>query len=299
MIKPQDFLTDFSPDNKAELYLHVIDDRSIFEKNKIFKIVFSLFRPIFSVLIILKRDFYLKNLQNSVKKKYGKRTVQTLKKYIANAFKSDHLRKFEYNFLADCLLRPGVNTDIIVDFGGGGSFSTYVPVLFRIPFKKLLSFDVMNIPLKSSFSIEYINADCTKTGLPSRSVDVVTIISTLEHIGLGRYGDPLQINGDIKAMREAYRILKKDGTTVLTIPYGYPTVVFNMHRVYDRGRFELLAKNFKKVIVRYSLNGKISERSRAERKKVSKQIKGYYRHTPIELRPPDSQAGILALLRKI
>ena len=39
--------------------------------------------------------------------------------------------------------------------------------------------------------------------------DVVMSISSVEHDGLGRYGDPLNPNGDFSAMRSTGRLLKK------------------------------------------------------------------------------------------
>ena len=106
------------------------------------------------------------------------------------------------------------------------------------------------------------------THLTDKSVDVVTIISTLEHVGLGRYGDPLDVDGDIRTMREVWRILKPGGHAILTIPYGYPTVVYNLHRVYDNGRLRLLTEGFKPVVVQYSSLGKLCSRDRIEGKKV-------------------------------
>jgi hypothetical protein len=42
-----------------------------------------------------------------------------------------------------------------------------------------------------------------------QAFDVVLSISSFEHDGLGRYGDPLNPNGDMIAMRSTRRLLKK------------------------------------------------------------------------------------------
>jgi hypothetical protein len=42
----------------------------------------------------------------------------------------------------------------------------------------------------------------------SAAFDVVLSISSFEHDGLGRYGDPLNPDGDMAAMRSTRRLLK-------------------------------------------------------------------------------------------
>ena len=44
-----------------------------------------------------------------------------------------------------------------------------------------------------------------------RQFDVALSISSFEHDGLGRYGDPLNPSGDLRAMGEMKKMLKKDG----------------------------------------------------------------------------------------
>ncbi len=45
--------------------------------------------------------------------------------------------------------------------------------------------------------------------------DVALSISSFEHDGLGRYGDPLNPNGDMIAMRGTRRLLKKGELNLL------------------------------------------------------------------------------------
>ena len=64
-------------------------------------------------------------------------------------------------------------------------------------------------------------------------------ISSFDHDGLGRYGDPLDPVGDLKAMRLAQCILKDDGLLLVSVPVGQDVVAFNLHRRYGsvRSRF--------------------------------------------------------------
>jgi SAM-dependent methyltransferase len=56
---------------------------------------------------------------------------------------------------------------------------------------------------------------------------------TVEHIGLGRYGDPIDAGGDKKAMDELARVLAPGGTLLFVTPIGNERIEFNAHRVYN------------------------------------------------------------------
>lgn len=55
--------------------------------------------------------------------------------------------------------------------------------------------------------------------------DVALSISSFDHDGLGRYGDPLEPNNDLRAMRTAACLLKPTGTLIMTVPIGPDVVV--------------------------------------------------------------------------
>jgi len=74
-----------------------------------------------------------------------------------------------------------------------------------------------------------------------RKFDVIISISSLEHDGLGRYGDPINPKGDLEFMLNAKeKLLKKGGTMFLAVPIGQDTLVWNAHRKYGKKRFSLL-----------------------------------------------------------
>jgi SAM-dependent methyltransferase len=72
------------------------------------------------------------------------------------------------------------------------------------------------------------------TALPFES-DTVGSLSTLpviEHIGLGRYGDPLDPRGAERAAAEIVRVLRPGGRAYISTPVGRPRVQFNGQRVF-------------------------------------------------------------------
>jgi hypothetical protein len=56
---------------------------------------------------------------------------------------------------------------------------------------------------------------------------------TIEHIGLGRYGDEINPVADLIAISELKRVTIKNGTLLLVVPVGKPKIVYNAHRIYS------------------------------------------------------------------
>lgn len=86
----------------------------------------------------------------------------------------------------------------------------------------------VNLPnLKSS------HADITNLPFEDNSVESLSSMSVVEHIGLGRYGDPIDPNGDLKAIAELKRVLALGGYLFFVVPVGKPKILFNAHRIYS------------------------------------------------------------------
>lgn len=99
-------------------------------------------------------------------------------------------------------------------------------------------------------TIEYRKIVCAIPGLkvktpeefaaaPAR-FDAVISVSSIEHDGLGRYGDKLDPNGDLRAMADLKRLLKPGGILFLSVPVGLDALVWNAHRIYGRKRLPRL-----------------------------------------------------------
>lgn len=65
------------------------------------------------------------------------------------------------------------------------------------------------------------------------SIPSLSCMHTIEHIGLGRYGDALDLNGDIAAINELKRVLQPEGDLLFVTPVGKPRIEFNAHRIYS------------------------------------------------------------------
>lgn len=82
------------------------------------------------------------------------------------------------------------------------------------------------------------------------SFDLIISFSSNEHSGLGRYGDALQPDDDIKSLHEYRELLKPNGLLLLSVPIGLDRVVWNAHRIYGRHRLPKLLKGWKMLVQR-------------------------------------------------
>ena len=77
--------------------------------------------------------------------------------------------------------------------------------------------------------------------------DNVASFSSIEHTGLGRYGDPLSPYGDIEAVQQVHCMLKPGGLFFLALPVSEDDssfILFNAQRVYGSARLNLLFKGW-------------------------------------------------------
>lgn len=64
-----------------------------------------------------------------------------------------------------------------------------------------------------------------------KSLSSVSCLHVVEHVGLGRYGDPMDPLGSEKAIIELARVLAPGGRLLFAVPVGRERVCFNAHRM--------------------------------------------------------------------
>jgi hypothetical protein len=82
--------------------------------------------------------------------------------------------------------------------------------------------------------------------------DSVSCLHALEHFGLGRYGDPIDINGFEKGFSNISKVVKNNGLLYLSIPIGRARVEFNAHRISHPSKIIHLSKINNLKIVGFS-----------------------------------------------
>ncbi|MGH0033108.1 MAG: DUF268 domain-containing protein [Myxococcota bacterium] len=117
--------------------------------------------------------------------------------------------------------------EVHVDVGSCLQFvsvvSAFVPVRF---------FDYRPADLRLS-GVTTDRADLTALAFEDRSLDSLSCMHVVEHVGLGRYGDRLDPNGDLQAMSELQRVLAPGGSLLFVVPVGRPRLRFNGLRIYS------------------------------------------------------------------
>ncbi|MCU0968069.1 MAG: DUF268 domain-containing protein [Rubrivivax sp.] len=70
-------------------------------------------------------------------------------------------------------------------------------------------------------------------GAAPGTADCVSCLHTLEHVGLGRYGDAVDPRGWLRALSRLAALVEPGGRLWLSVPVGRPRVEFNAHRIFD------------------------------------------------------------------
>ena len=70
---------------------------------------------------------------------------------------------------------------------------------------------------------------------PDASLESISSLCVIEHIGLGRYGDPLDTKGSEKAIAELVRVSRQGGKILFSVPVDkICKIYFNAHRAFTR-----------------------------------------------------------------
>ena len=120
-------------------------------------------------------------------------------------------------------INPKFHIDISSSLYFSSIVSAFVPV-------KFYDYRPPNLEL-DNLSVEKANILSLPFG--DNNVSSLSCMHTVEHIGLGRYGDAIDPDGDIKAIKELKRVLAPGGNFLFVVPIGKPRIEFNAHRVYS------------------------------------------------------------------
>jgi len=132
-----------------------------------------------------------------------------------------------------------INPNLHVDFSSSLNFCTTISAYRKVKF-----YDYRPVNLKLS------NLECDYCDLSSEDFSVgkyksVSCMHVVEHIGLGRYGDPLDSMGDIKAIENLKKSVTPGGDLLFVVPCGRPSIHFNAHRIYSaKSIVDYFGKNF-------------------------------------------------------
>ena len=137
--------------------------------------------------------------------------------------------------------KPKTHIDVASTYQMSGYLSKIIPTTF-------IDYRPIQTNLKN---LKVLSGDILNLGFKDDSVESISCLHVVEHIGLGRYGDRLDPDGTVKACKELQRVLKKGGKLYLSLPVGREKICFNAHRIHDP---ETILKYFDKLkLVSYSV----------------------------------------------
>lgn len=120
-------------------------------------------------------------------------------------------------------INPAFHVDISSKLDFSTILSAFIPVKF---------YDYRPAPLTLS-NLNSLKGDLLSLPFEDNSQYSISCMHTIEHIGLGRYGDALDYNGDLKAIKELIRVTQPGGNIIFVTPVGKPKIIFNAHRIYS------------------------------------------------------------------
>ena len=190
---------------------------------------------------------FLKKYEESLATARGNdRGFEVISEYVNQS--GDHPKSHiecECNFAAEMLSR--FQPDSILDIGSYREF-----ILGILSSKKVTTLDVRaREPTIGNEKV--VTYDAKNLDFLDNSFDAVVSLCSIEHFGLGRYGDDFDLDADKKAMKEMIRVLKPGGCLIIstTITKAVPSIVFNLYRAYSTEMIKDFFKNMEKVEEKY------------------------------------------------
>lgn len=130
---------------------------------------------------------------------------------------------------------PGHHYDVGSSAITVGIISQFVPVTMV---------DIRSIQIKLN-NLTFQEGSITALPFLDETIESLSCLCVVEHIGLGRYGDELDQWGSEKAIVELQRVLKPQGHLLVSVPVDRESsICFNAHRTYQR---EHIVKMFSKM----------------------------------------------------
>jgi SAM-dependent methyltransferase len=139
-------------------------------------------------------------------------------------------------------LKPDHHYDVGSSAKTIGIISQFVPVTM---------IDIRPIQLKLD-NLFFVKGSVLALPFDDGSIDSLSSLCVIEHIGLGRYGDPIDPWGSEKSIKELKRVLKRGGVLLFSVPIDKENkVYFNAHRAFTRDYIIKLFDEFEILEERY------------------------------------------------
>lgn len=132
-----------------------------------------------------------------------------------------------------------------------GSRWSPLPLFLAAMGYRVAAVDLASFPIQGS-GPDFVLADMRRPPFKEGSFDAATVVSTLEHVGLGWYDSRRAPDDDIRLMAGLRSLVRPDGKLVLTVPYGLAEE--DQHqRAYNRDRLQRATAGWTREAERYAI----------------------------------------------
>jgi hypothetical protein len=124
--------------------------------------------------------------------------------------------------------KPAIHYDI------GSKVDGFIAHLLSFGMKTVL-IDIRELETYGTENLTFIKENATMlTSIETDSIESLSALCSIEHFGLGRYGDPIEPDAHLKAFQNMQRVMKAGGNLYLSVPVADECRVdFHYHRVYS------------------------------------------------------------------
>ncbi len=97
-------------------------------------------------------------------------------------------------------------------------------------------------------------------GIEDNSLESLSALCSLEHFGLGRYGDPIDPEACFKAFKSIQRVMKSGGRAYISVPVGKSDkLAFNAHRIFRPETIDAESDQMELADLQVTRGGKLYE----------------------------------------
>lgn len=219
----------------------------------------SFFGSFYTVFVFFKHYSKFKSLKGGERFKlnWSYQSAITFEKTVMTEFDRHYIYHTAWAARRLAETKPTKHIDISSSLYLSGICSAFINIEF---------YDFRPADLQLS-NLKCASANLTNLHFASNSINSLSCMHTVEHIGLGRYGDAIDVNGDLKAISELIRVLAPGGNLFFVVPVGEPTIQFNAHRIYSKEQIlayfkELKLETFTLIGEQFSQGGLIDNPSK-------------------------------------
>jgi SAM-dependent methyltransferase len=139
-------------------------------------------------------------------------------------------------------LKPTHHYDVGSSAKTIGILSQFVPITMV---------DIRPLPLQIH-NLNFVEGSILELPFEDNSLESISSLCVVEHIGLGRYGDMVDAFGSEKSILELKRVVKVGGVIIFSVPVdSINTVYFNAHRAFTRSYVMTLFDDFELIEEKY------------------------------------------------